>query len=192
MSTWKILVFGASNSLKSINRQFAMHAADLLQRNSDAAVEIDVLDLNDFEMPIYSPERQETTGIPQQAHEFYARIGAADAVIVSFAEYNGSFTAAYKNIFDWASRIEMKVYQDKPMLVLATSVGKGGGQHVFRGAVQGLPFFGGTVVASFNFGPFDAHFDRETSVLTTPELAAALKEAVDALRVALSGADATA
>ncbi|MEL6335211.1 MAG: NAD(P)H-dependent oxidoreductase [Pseudomonadota bacterium] len=186
MARPRVLVFGASNSRRSINRQFAVHAADVLNQQTEGGVEIEVLDLNDFEMPIYSPERQEATGIPAEAQAFFARIAGADAVIVSFAEYNGSYTAAYKNIFDWASRIDMKVYQGKPMLALATSVGKGGAMHVLRGAVEGLPFFGGIVVASFNFGPFGAHFDADTQRLTTPDLAAGLGDAVAALGAALA------
>ncbi|MEL6388467.1 MAG: NAD(P)H-dependent oxidoreductase, partial [Pseudomonadota bacterium] len=67
MARPRVLVFGASNSRRSINRQFAVHAADVLNQQTEGGVEIEVLDLNDFEMPIYSPERQEATGIPAEA-----------------------------------------------------------------------------------------------------------------------------
>ena len=45
----KIVAFGASSSKKSINKQFASYAASLI---SDA--DSIIIDLNDFEMPIYS------------------------------------------------------------------------------------------------------------------------------------------
>ena len=61
----------------------------------------------------------ERDGIPELAHDFFDKIGAADAVLISFAEHNGFYTAAYKNIFDWASRIDMRVYQDKPAVLLS-------------------------------------------------------------------------
>jgi NAD(P)H-dependent FMN reductase len=47
--------------------------------------------------------------------EFYKKIGVADAVILSIAEHNGSYTAAYQNLFDWASRISDAVFQYKPI-----------------------------------------------------------------------------
>ena len=45
----KILVLAATNSRKSINQQLASYAASLI-----ADAEIELLDLNNFEMPIYS------------------------------------------------------------------------------------------------------------------------------------------
>jgi NAD(P)H-dependent FMN reductase len=71
----------------------------------------EVLDLNDFEMPLFSVDREQAGGIPDFAHQFYKKVGAADALLVSFAEHNGSYSAAYKNLFDWTSRIDNKVYQ---------------------------------------------------------------------------------
>lgn len=106
-----IVVFAASNSTDSINKRLALHAAKILQDEFKADVELEVLDLNDYEMPIYSPER-EALGIPQRAQDFYDTLGASDGVIISLAEYNGSYTAAFKNIFDWSSRVKMKIFQD--------------------------------------------------------------------------------
>lgn len=89
-TTHKIIVFAGSNSTQSINQQLAIHASSVLQATMETPVEIDVLDLNDYEMPIYSPERQ-AADIPQQAQDFFAKIGAADGLIISLAEYNGSY-----------------------------------------------------------------------------------------------------
>ncbi len=179
-----IVVFAASNSTKSINKRLATHAGKVLQDELAAPVEIEVLDLNDYEMPIYSPERQKT-GIPQEAQDFYAKIGAADGVIISLAEYNGSYTAAFKNIFDWCSRIKMEIFQGKPTLLMATSTGKRGGQNVLAAAQDGFPFFGAKVTSSFSFGPFNDHFNNDTDRLNTPELALQLREALVAFDAAL-------
>lgn len=179
-----IVVFAGSNSTQSINKRLALHAAKILQDEFKAPVEIEVLDLNDYEMPIFSPER-EAQGIPPLAHQFFETLGAADGVIVSLAEYNGSYTSAFKNIFDWCSRIDMKIFQDRPMLLMATSVGGRGGQNVLAAAQGGFPFFGAQITSSFNFGPFGEHFDSETERLKTPELALELREAIIAFRDAL-------
>lgn len=114
----KVLAFGTSNSRNSINQKLARYSAAQID---DA--DVTLLDIHDLEMPIFSEEREKESGIPAFAHDFYQAIGEADAIVISFAEYNGSYTSAYKNLFDWASRIDMKVYQDKPMIMLATSPG---------------------------------------------------------------------
>jgi chromate reductase len=94
----KVLAFGASNSKQSINQQLATWAANQIED-----IELKTIDLNDFEMPIYSIDRENTSGIPQQAHNFKRLIMETDGIIISFAEHNGSFSAAYKNITDWTS-----------------------------------------------------------------------------------------
>lgn len=179
-----IVVFAASNNTQSINKRLALHAASILQVEFKSGVEIKALDLNDYEMPIYSPER-EAQGIPQLARNFYAELGAADGVIVSLAEYNGAYTAAFKNIFDWCSRINMKIFQNRPVMLLATSIGGRGGQNVLAAAMRGFPHFGANITSHFSFGPFSEHFDRHTDQLKTPELALELREAIAAFRDAL-------
>ncbi len=180
-----VLVFAASNSTASINKLLAVHAGNVLKHTLAAPVEIDVLDLNDFEMPIYSPEREKAHGIPQPAQDFFARIGAADGLIISYAEHNGSYTAAYKNIFDWCSRINAKVFQNKPIVALSASPGRRGGATVLKTAVDAAAFFGGEVKGSLSVGLFEQHFDRETDQLSDPELAASLRTVLLALQSAL-------
>ena len=179
-----IVVFAASNSTKSINKRLALHAAKILQDEFKAPVEIEALDLNDYDMPVYSPER-EAQGIPRQAQAFYDKLGAADGVIISLAEYNGSYTAAFKNIFDWCSRIKMTIFQDRPVMVMATSKGGRGGANVLAAAKGGFPHFGANITSSFGFGPFDEHFDSETDRLKSPELALELREAILAFQDAI-------
>jgi len=151
----KLLAFAASNSSQSINRQLVDYVIGLLQGGEidgvdPDALEISTLDLNDFEMPIYSIDRQEAGGIPQPAHDFYNALGAADALLISFAEHNGSYTVAYKNVFDWASRIDMRVYHDKPIVMLSTSPGGGGGGFVLRTASHLAGYFGNEILATLS------------------------------------------
>ncbi len=56
-------------------------------------------------MPPYSTDR-EKEGIPEKAHAFKAALNRADGIIISFAEHNGAYTTAFKNVFDWISRLE--------------------------------------------------------------------------------------
>lgn len=181
---YKLTVLAGSNSAESINLQVAKHVANVVKDTADTAVEIEVLDLNDYEMPIYSPARQ-AAGIPQQAQDFFAKIGASDGLVISLAEYNGSYATAFKNIFDWTSRIEMKMFQNKPMILTATSPGPMGGRNVHAAAMSGFPFYGGNIVAGFQFGPFAEHFDTETQSVTSPEIKAEVAAAAAAMQTAL-------
>ncbi|MGF1735285.1 NADPH-dependent FMN reductase [Photobacterium satsumensis] len=166
----KVLAIGATNSITSINKQLATYAAGLA---SDATVE--VIDLNDFDMPVYSEQREKSCGIHEHAKRFYSKIGDADAVVISFAEYNGSYTAAYKNVFDWASRINMKVYQGKPVVMLATSPGPGGAASVLSAALESAPYFDAEVKGSLSVPSFYDNFDVDKGELTNIELIEELK-----------------
>ena len=118
-----ILAFAASNSSQSINKQLVTHAAQVLTDEIAPDTTVEIIDLNDFEMPIYSFDREAANGIPDLARQFRALIANADALMISFAEHNGSYSAAFKNIFDWASRLEGKVWSEKPIFLMATSPG---------------------------------------------------------------------
>ena len=154
----KVLAFAASNHSKSINRMLVGYAAAQL-RGLHSAAQIEFLNINDYEMPIYSPDRQNADGIHPLAQDFYAKIGSADALIVSFAEYNGFVTAAWKNIYDWMSRIDQKVWQDKPLVLLAASPGPRAGANVLQSQELTAPFFGMSIVGKYGVGGWSDTWD---------------------------------
>jgi NAD(P)H-dependent FMN reductase len=172
-----ILAFAASSSKKSINKQLASYATRLL--TTDDKNKVEMLDLNDYELPLFSEDREADLGQPQLAKDFLTKIGESDAVIISFAEHNGSYTVAYKNIFDWASRINPKVFQNKPMLFLATSPGPGGASSVLATATTSAPFFDGEVVASFSLPSFYENFDSDQGQISNDDINAQLMTVVN-------------
>lgn len=175
----KILAFAASNSKKSINKQLVTHATEVFKSEINSAAEIEILDLNDYELPIYSADREGEGGIPALAQEFFDKIGASDALIISFAEHNGNYSAAYKNIFDWASRINAKLFQGKPSVYLSTSPGGGGGASVMNIALGSAPHFGAEVKANLSVGGFGQKFAN--GAIVDKETADALRDALKAL-----------
>lgn len=175
----KILAFAASNSSKSINKALVSYAATLLDNH-----QVEILDINDYEMPLYSADLEEANGIPKLASDFLNKIESADALLVSFAEHNGNYTAAYKNLFDWTSRLTKEVYQGKPMVMLSTSPGKGGAKSVLALAKDSAHFFKGNVVSSLSVPSFNDNFDTDAGELINPELIAELKAALAALESA--------
>lgn len=155
----KILAIGASNSSQSINKQLADYTARQVRE-----AEVNLLDLNEYEMPIYSMDREKESGIPALAQQFKQQIANSDAVVLSLAEHNGSYTTAFKNILDWASRLEGSLWADKPVFLLATSPGGRGGATVLGLAKTYLPFMGAKVVASFSLPSFYNNFSLEEGV----------------------------
>lgn len=143
----KITAFAASNSSTSINLALVKYISTYFQND-----EVNILNLNDFEMPIYSQDRN-NQGVPAHATKFNKILTDSDIIIIGLAEHNGSFTTAFKNIFDWASREDMNVFKQKPMLLLSTSPGARGGASVMESAKSIFPFFGGNIKETFSL-PF--------------------------------------
>lgn len=156
----KIIAFGASSSKQSINKQLATFAANQFQNAS-----VEILDLNDYEMPVFSVDKEKENGIHPLAQEFYDKLGIADLIIISFAEHNGNYSTAFKNILDWTSRINAKTFQEKPMLLLATSPGARGGSSVLEIANKRFPFQGGIVKGSFSLPSFFENFDVVNGII---------------------------
>jgi NAD(P)H-dependent FMN reductase len=154
-----ILVFAGSNSKKSINKELAMYASGLLNNVSST-----ILDLNDFLLPLYGLDEEAENGIPENSQKFLESIKNSDGIILSLAEHNGNFSVAFKNIFDWMSRIEPKLWNNKPMLLMATSPGARGGASVLSIAKNGFPHMGGNIVSDFSLPSFYDNFKQESIV----------------------------
>ena len=164
--TKTIIAFGASNSKQSINRRLANFVAHQI---SEAKVIL--LDLNHFEMPIYSMDREKESGIPEQARRFRELILSADGIVISFAEHNGSYSVAFKNIFDWASRIDSDVWDHKPMFLLATSPGSRGGKTVLETALNKFRRMNKHTIVSFSLPSFYQNFSEDTGITNDSLLA---------------------
>ena len=177
----KILAFAATSSTKSINNQLVRYAASQIEEAEPDEIETEILDINDYELPLFSEDREAELGQPELAKAFLEKIGNSDALIISFAEHNGSYTVAYKNIFDWASRINPKVFQNKPMILLATSPGPGGASSVLATAIASAPFFDGEVKASLSVPGFYDNFDVEQGRISNDDINEQLRAAVNSL-----------
>ncbi len=149
----KIVAIGGSNSKESINRKLALYAANQI-KNTET---IDI-DLNDFDLPLYGIDLETDKGIPEDANKLDALIASADGIVVSLAEHNGSYATAFKNAYDWLSRINQKVWKEKPMLLMATSPGGRGGATVLQAAKGSFPYLGANIIADFSLPSFYDNF----------------------------------
>lgn len=148
----KVIAFAGSNSKQSINKQLVTYAA------SKVAVEVEVLDINDFSLPLYGIDYEIEHGIPDNAHKFLEAIKNSAGLLVSLAEHNGAYSTAFKNLFDWMSRIEGKTFYGKHMLLMATSPGGRGGQSVLAMAQDRFPRHDAKVEATFSLPFFSKNF----------------------------------
>ncbi|WP_027382414.1 NADPH-dependent FMN reductase [Epilithonimonas caeni] len=157
----KILAFAGSNSRESINKILAEYSAKQFN-----GAEVEVLDLNDYEMPIFSVDREKHDGIPTLALRFAEKVDAADLLIISLAEHNSSYTVAFKNVFDWISRIkDRKHFGEKPVFLLATATGPGGGKHVAAAFEARSKSSGANVLQIFTLPKFKETFDIEKGIV---------------------------
>lgn len=170
----KILAIAGSNSDTSINRQLVTYATTLFDN-----AEIEIVDMNDFEMPIYKHQLETESGVPQQAVDFASKIDSADLLLVSLSEHNGTYSTAFKNVFDWTSRIKgRKVWNDIPMLLMATATGPRGGLGVLEAASKRFPLHAGNVVDTFTLPHFNDNFDKEHQRISNEEKDSELKEKI--------------
>jgi chromate reductase len=151
----RILAFAGSNSKTSINKQLAKYAVSIVKN-----IDYDVADLNEYPLPIFSLEI-EAEGFPEEVLKFNKLLSNYDGFVISLAEHNGSYATVFKNIFDWVSRVDRKVFKDKPILLMATSPGGRGGMSVLETAKNTFPHLGGKVVATYSLPSFYDHFKND-------------------------------
>lgn len=169
----KVIAFGASTSSTSINKALATYTAGLVD-----GADVKVLNISDYNVPMFSEDLEKEIGQAEGAQAFLRDLADADALVISYAEHNGHYPAAYKNLFDWATRIDREVFKNKPAVYLSTSPGPGGAQSVLAAAVGSAPFFAGNVKASLSVPNFYDVFDLEAGQVKDDAVNAQLKEAV--------------
>ncbi|ATL42563.1 NAD(P)H-dependent oxidoreductase [Elizabethkingia sp. HX WHF] len=157
----KIVAFAGTNSPASINKVLVEYVTKQFDSN-----DVELLDLNDYEMPIYGVHREQQSGVPQEAKNFAEKIDSADLVIMSLAEHNSSYSVAFKNVFDWVSRIPGRPHWgDKDVFLMATAPGPKGGANVLAAATARFPHSGANIVETFSLPKFKDNFDAEKGIL---------------------------
>ncbi len=175
----KIFAFSGSNSSTSINKQLVAYAASLF-----GAADVQICSMGDFEMPLFGVDLEKQIGQHPTAQQFLDKIAAADVILASLPENNGSYSAAFKNVFDLASRIDVKVFQNKPMLLMATSPGQRGGKSALELAQSNLPRYGADIRAVFSLPQFNQNFDTDRQAISNAEFDTALRRIVQDFSIA--------
>lgn len=174
----KILALPGSISSDSINKKFITYAVSLFRDNHD----VELLDLNDYQMPMFSSDKETEIGHHPLAVQLAEKIDSADLLIFSLAEYNSAYTGAFKNTFDWLSRTpNRKAFGNKPVFLLSTAPGPLGGKNVCEVFMKRAPHSGANVIANFCLPEFHKNF-QEGKGINNEELNREFLEIVDKVK----------
>ena len=86
-------------------------------------------------------------------------------IIISLAEHNGSYTSAFKNIYDWTSVIETKVWGNKPLILLSTSDGQNAGKTVLQTALSRFSRQSKQEIPHFSLPNFNENFSDANGII---------------------------
>lgn len=128
------------------------------------------------QLPMYNQDLDADT-VPEIVAALRTAVAEADGVIIASPEYNHSYSAATKNLIDWASRPFMKgPIIGKKSMVIAVSPGPGGAVHAAQATAEVLTLLGGTVVAQVTAPAIHEKLNSETLQFSDDALAAQLRD----------------
>lgn len=126
----KILAFAGSLRKDSFNKKLLKIAE---RGAKEAGGEVTVIDLMDWQLPIFNQDDEAKFGIPKIAMNLKKLFMENDGLLIAAPEYNSSISGVLKNTIDWVSRPhpEEKVYLEcfigkTAALVSASPGGLGG------------------------------------------------------------------
>ncbi len=126
----KLLFFAGSARKASLNKKLAALAGKLAR---EKGADVTIIDLKDFEMPLYDGDLEAEEGLPENAKRLKKLFIEHDGFFIASPEYNSSFSPLLKNTLDWISRIHeenepsLSAYSGKIAAIAATSAGPLGG-----------------------------------------------------------------
>ena len=169
----KIIEFAGSNSSKSINHKLVSYAVKLVENS-------EVIKLNDYVVPMYSQDLENSEGIPQSIKHLDAKLSESNKLVISVCEYNGNISAFFKNILEWLSRNNRDFLKNKQVVILSASPGGGGAQTALAITERTLPYFGAEVVSKVSVKGFNDIF--KDGKIVDQELNNQLLKAINSFR----------
>jgi chromate reductase len=128
------------------------------------------LELHPFEgladIPHFHGDRTDPDPVPEAVERLRREIEAADAVLISTPEYNGSIPGTLKNALDWVSvPFPDNAVKGKPVAVIGASTGGYGGMWAQAELRKVLGIMGARVVpADFSLAHAQQQFDEHGSL----------------------------
>lgn len=125
----KILALAGSLRAESYNKRVVNIAAEGAR---EAGAEVTVIDLADFDLPVFNADDVERNGFNVNAYRLQDTLNVHDGFLFCSPEYNGGIPGGFKNAIDWASRANDRyatnqVFKGKTAALMAASPGAFGG-----------------------------------------------------------------
>lgn len=153
----RILAFSGSSRKESFNRKFLAAAVQAVR---DAGGDVTLIELKDYELPLYNGDLEDAQGLPANAAKLIGLIQEHAGLLIASPEYNSMFTPLLKNTIDWCTRGDDNPFTGKVAAVISASPGALGGVRSLKLAQQLLLHLGCHVVPGQNFLPqADKAFD---------------------------------
>ncbi len=153
-----ILAFAGSNSLNSINFRFLEFTIKKIHKD------IEVIDLNNYDVPLYGIDLEKSNGIPENTKKLHKKIQDYKLLVIAVNEHNGGPSVFFKNHIDWLSRHDRHFLEGHKIWLLSTSPGRGGAQMAIDWASSVLPRFGGEIISKFSLASFNHSFSSEKGI----------------------------
>ena len=116
----RILAFSASSRKESLNRKFLGNAVSAA---TAAGCDVTLLDLNDFVLPLYNGDLEDSSGMPANAARLVGLIAGSHGLLIASPEYNSMITPLLKNTIDWCTRGDDDPFEGKVAAVISASPG---------------------------------------------------------------------
>jgi len=142
-TTPRILAFSGSARRESLNRKLLNVAITAVR---EAGGEVTLIDLNDYVLPLYHGDLEDTEGLPGNAAKLIELITRHDALLIASPEYNSMLTPLLKNTIDWCTRGDENPFPAKLAAIVSASPGAFGGIRSLKLAQQLLLHLGCHIV----------------------------------------------
>ncbi len=148
MTNLNILGISGSNRAESFNSRLLNLVA---LKSESLGISTNIIEAASFGLEFYSAEVEEKHGLPAAVVSLKRAFNSADAILFATPEYNGFPPGIVKNMLDWVSRrgedeqSPCEVFSNKPVWVISTSPGKGGGARAQKFLATQLEYLGANV-----------------------------------------------
>lgn len=143
----------------AINEVLRRHMSKKLR---EAGVEVTDLDLNDFEMPIFNLDIEDSGHTPDAAIRLANMFRSYDIVFIASPEYNGGVTPLIANVVSWVSRQKPNPFKHAIFGIGGVSDGKYATIFALSHLRDSLSKLGALVVPTLlGIGPYPDVFDED-------------------------------